>query len=728
MKRYKHVKQRSITDCGAACLAAVAETYGLKISLDKVRELADTDRQGNNMLGLMQAADKLGFKTKAVKGDFNALTTEKYQLPAIAHITQEKYSEHYVLIHKVASDHVVIGDPASGIHKITMEEFLEIWSGNMLLIQPKPDFNSKKRFSHGIFPMLIGILAKKKGVFGFIAFMSLCVTLMGIVAADVYSELIDNLIPSGRHEAIFVVCFAVMLLYIIQNLLEYFRGRMMTSLSTQIDDTIVTNFVGHVLRLPPKFFSAYRSGEIISRFSDAASVREGLSGTVLTMLVDVVMAVISGFMIYRISPVLFEISLAIAVIYGLILCAFNGRLYGRNEQLAEDESMHMAYTLEAVDNSEMLKACNAEGIAIDKSNELFKRFLGSYRRLALTDNLLNTLTSGVACTGNMVLLMIGADLVMHGNLTLGVFFKFTSILAYFLDPVKNILGIQSTIQTALVSAQRLGGILELDEEKHDDLEQKVNFDNDIFIENLRFRYGSRDSILENMNMHIKSGSKTAIVGTSGSGKSTLAKLLLRFFDYEEGSIRIGESEIDKIDRHTLRENIAYISQDLELFTGSIRENLKIAKPDASEEEMIEACKNANLSDLINRLPGGLDYTLDERGTNLSVGERQRLTIARAFLRNPKILILDEAMSNLDSVSERKIWNSILAMKGVTVICIAHRLASVISCDEIFVFSDKKVAEHGNHESLSAENGFYSRLWAAQSRENAVVPSLAAISA
>ena len=727
---YKNVKQRSIADCGAACMATVAETYGIHISLDKMRELAHTDRQGNNLRGLIEAAQALGFEADPVMGDSEALLTEKFPLPAIVQITSEAGSSHYVVLHKICPDRVVIADPASKIVNVPMEQFLAMWSGVILLLRPGSDFKKGRR-SPGILRTIIGLAGQQKKLFAVIALTSLTASFLGIAASGVYSVLIDQVIPQREHELVFTVCTAVILIYLLQTILEYFRGRCMITLSTRIDDSIVTGFLSHIMKLPMDFFSSYRSGEIFSRVSDAENLRDALSSTVLTVLVDCVMAIAAGAVICTISPLLFIAALIIASVYGILVGAFSRSLRRKTEKRAEDDAVFTACTLEAIDCAETAKACGAESCFSDRAVGFFRTFLDSLKRLERTGNLQRTLTSAAACTGNILLLMLGADMVIHGALTLGIFFQFTAMLAYFLDPVKNILGIQSALQSAAVSAKRLSGILELrqeneESEKHiessgytaitdieecrelerekmirreagPDIDVPASFalTGDIAVRDLCFRYGSRETILENADLIVRGGSKTALVGSSGSGKSTLAKILMRFYDFESGEILIGDTDLRKIPRRKLRSKIAYVSQDIQLFTGSIRDNLKIASPDASDEDIFAACRSANIYDLITLLPGGLDYTLDEKGTNLSMGERQRLCIARAFLRRPDILILDEATSNLDTVSEQVIWDSISSMKNVTVLCIAHRLSSVCRCDEIFVIDGKKIRRARN---------------------------------
>ncbi|MCX8168585.1 MAG: ATP-binding cassette domain-containing protein, partial [Ignisphaera sp.] len=300
----------------------------------------------------------------------------------------------------------------------------------------------------------------------------------------------------------------------------------------------------------------------------------------------------------------------------------------------------------------------------------------------------STLKTFVKTTGGTVIIWVGAYQVMQGKMTLGQLLTYNSLLAYFLDPIENLINLQSMLQSAFVASDRLGEILDLEIEKSDNEYKKIKITSlkgDIDIKNLDFRYGTRQLVLKNINLNIKQGEKIAIVGESGSGKTTLAKLLLRFYDWEKGEILINGINIKDINIESLREKISYISQDIFLFSGTIRENLSLGMENDNLEEIIEACKISKAHDFINTLPLRYDTLLEENGSNLSGGQKQRLAIARAILKKPDILIMDEATSNLDSVTERAIEKTINKFsKNITTIIIAHRLSTIRRCDRIVV--------------------------------------------
>ncbi|GAA0760991.1 hypothetical protein GCM10008907_28090 [Clostridium sartagoforme] len=319
--------------------------------------------------------------------------------------------------------------------------------------------------------------------------------------------------------------------------------------------------------------------------------------------------------------------------------------------------------------------------------------------------------------GNLVIMYIGARMIMNGDITLGSLMAFSTLSGYFMDPIGRLIGLQLSIQEASISLKRIVEIYEVDKEQEESETDKVKIekiDGDIELNNITFRYGSRAPVLRNVSIKIPKGKNVALVGESGSGKTTISKLLLKYYTPEEGKININGYKIEELDVYNLRENIAYVPQNVELFSGSIRENITLGRGNATYEEIKSACENAGCKDFIEKLPGKYDTFLEEAGGGLSGGEKQRIAMARALIKKPSFLILDEATSNLDFISEAKIFDTLFKKgKNITMLMIAHRLSTIRICDIIYVMDKGKIVEEGDHESLLKKKGYYYKLYISQ---------------
>ncbi|MCL6613197.1 MAG: peptidase domain-containing ABC transporter [Firmicutes bacterium] len=715
IKQYVCVKQHDITDCAAACLATIAKQYGLKISISKIRQIAGTDKQGTNVLGIIKAAEKFGFTAKGVRGNQETFFS-KFPLPAIAHVIIDQKLLHYVVVHRITKKEILIADPSRGITKYIPEEFFKIWTGVLILLVPITQFK-RGDDAKGIFARFLMLLKPQKKLLLNIFFASLIYTILGILGSFYFKFLLDDILQYNLVKTLHVISIGVILLNLFKMLLSTFRSHLLLYLSQKLDISLSLGYYQHVLKLPMDFFSTRKVGEIISRFIDASHVRDAISGATLTIMIDTLMVIAGGIVLYTQNSSLFWLTVLLAVLYAVIVFTFNKPFRNVNRQQMENNAQLTTYLVESLNGIETVKAYNAESQVYLETEQRFIKFLKSIFHGGWLYNLQSSFTGLIAGVGGIIILWFGAYNVIKGRMTVGQLLAFNALLVYFLDPIKNLLGLQPIIQTAIVAADRLSEILDLELEKGSEEEKKITPDSlkgKIEFRDLDFRYGTRQLVLKNINLTIEQGEKVALVGESGSGKTTLVKLLMNFYPWEKGEILIDGNNIKDINLDYLREKIAFISQESFFFSGTIRDNLTLGNPHVSLEEIIEAAKLAKAHDFINELPLRYNTVLDENGANLSGGQKQRLAIARAILKKPDIIIMDEATSNLDSITEKAIEKTIHELSdGITTIIIAHRLSTVMRCDKIYVLDKGEIVESGTHHQLINLKGRYYEFWKEQ---------------
>ena len=660
---------------------------------------------------MIKGLDYLGFDSKAVKVEDKKIYNS-VSFPIIAHIQSRNNFLHYVVVHDVSNKRIIISDPESGIKKLSHKEFSEIWTGILLLIEPKKDFQKRNEKDNSL-SRFFYVLKNQKSLLFNIFLASILYTVLGIVTSFSSKFLIDYILKDKLMTTLTVMVVGMVILEIIQMLLSIFRGYLLIFLGQRIDIAILLGYYNHVIKLPMNFFSTRKTGEITSRFSDADNINDAVAETVLTLMLDVITAVTGGIIVYIQNQYLFFVSIVILLLYVVIVFSFKEILKKINNDVLENNSQLTSFIIQSINGIETIKAYNLEKNIQDETEFKYLKVIKSSFKRSKIYNLLTFLLGVVELIGNTLIMWVGAIQVINGKLTLGEMMVFNTLLGYFTNPVKNLISLQPTIQTATVSADRLGEIIDLDIEQSDEKMIPQNLKGDIEIKSLNFRYGTRELILKNINMEIKQGEKIALVGESGSGKTTLAKLILKFYDFEKGDININDFNLKDIDNTFLRNKISYISQDMFLFNKTIKENLMLSD-EIEIDDVIELSKKVNAYEFINELPQRFDYMIEENGTNLSTGQKQRLSILRALLKKPDILIMDEATSNLDSITESAIQKTLNNPEfNMTTIIIAHRLSTIRLCDRIYVLDKGEIIEAGTHEELIELKNKYYTLWKEQ---------------
>lgn len=721
MSKYPFVQQHDEKDCGAACLSMISEYYGLKLPMAKYRELIKVDNQGANIFGLVTGAEKIGFDAGGLEGTvdelLDAITSGEIQFPFIARIVNEQMFEHYIVVYKMDKGFVITGDPGKNrTTKVPLVKFIKEWQGQIVTFIPNSNFEMRNECK-GSFKKYFSYIASQKKLLVFVCMISLVVSFVNISGAVIFEYILSDplkMIDTAGGKVftdIHTVCFVIIWMYILRAILNNLRGYLLALLAKKVDDSITLDYYNHLVDLPIEFFETRKTGEFMSRFCDVAKIRNAISTATLTVMLDTITAIGCGILLYCINETLFFITLIIMGFYALVIFLFKNPIKVINHELMEQDAKVTSFLKESIDGMEMVKTYQNESEIKQKIERLYKHFTQRNVQGTVIYNFQDSIVSFVASTGLVVLLWIGAYLCENQVIDLADLFVFYYLINYFLGPLSNLINLQPELQMAIVAAERLNDILDADiEATHSKRMKLEHMFADIKIQNLNFRYGNRELVLQDVNMEFKRGKKIAIVGKSGCGKTTLAKLLLSFYQPEDGDIIINGKSLSEYSISSIRRHIAYISQDIFFFSDTIYNNLRLGNEGITEEEIRDVCDRCGIRSFIESLPLGYNTVLEENGNNLSGGQKQRLAIARALLRKPDVLIMDEATSSLDTINEQTIREMLEQFSEMmTCIIIAHRMDTIRNCDYIYVMDNGVVIEQGTHTSLLNQDGVYKKL-------------------
>lgn len=715
MKRSIKIKQHDVTDCGAACLASVCAHYGLKVPVARIRLYAYTDQKGTNILGMVEAAQKLGFSAKGVRGVYDALGM--IPIPAIAHVVIKEVLHHFVVLYKISKKGVVYMDPADGeMHKVTRQEFEKMWTGILVILEPNETFE-KGNEKVSMTMKFLQLLAPHKSMMTQALFGALIYSVLGLSVSVYVGKITDYVLVDENLNLLNLMSIIMIVLLVLRTFIGSMKSILALKTGQRIDAALILGYYKHLLHLPQQFFDTMRVGEIISRVNDAVKIRNFINNVSLDLIVNMMILIFSVFLMFVYSWELALITLASAPLFLLVFWGFNklNRKYQR--KIMESSADLESQLVESLNSIATIKRFGVEDFANLKTENRFVVLLKNTFRSIYGSILANNGVQFISTGITIVVLWVGSTLVIDKSITPGTLMLFYSLVGYVISPIGSIITSNQTIQDALIAADRLFQIMDLEVEEESMLcfDLEPDMINGIVFEDVYFRYGSRKQVFEKLNLKIETGKTTAIVGESGSGKTTLVSLLQHIYPIQDGEIRIGSYQIKNLSNRSLRRYVGSVPQQIELFAGTIIENIALGDFNPDMQKITNIIEQLGLKEFIDRLPNGYNTIIGEHGTSLSGGERQRIAIARMMYKDPMILIFDEATSSLDSISERYVKKALdsLAKQGKTIIVIAHRLSTVKTADNIVVLDQGKVAESGNHQSLLSKNGIYHRLWKEQ---------------
>ena len=638
---------------------------------------------------------------------------EAIPYPFIVHVQKKAKLPHYYVIYKNTKKGLLVGDPDPSVKitKISKETFATEWTGVAIFLAPEPSYKPHKDKKNGLTSFL-PLIFKQRSLIFYIVLASLLVTLINIVSSYYLQGILDEYIPNQMKSTLGIVSIGLIITYILQQMMSFSRDYLLIILSQRLTIDVILSYIRHIFELPMSFFATRRTGEIISRFTDANSIIDALASTILSLFLDLFILIMVGGVLLLQNTNLFFLTLLAIPIYTVIIFAFIKPFEKMNHDVMQSNSMVNSAIIEDINGIETIKSLTSEESRYQKIDSEFVDYLDKTFKLSKYSIMQTALKQGAQFILNVVILWVGASLAMSQKISIGQLITFNALLSYFTSPLESIINLQTKLQSAKVANKRLNEVYLVESEfKTKQVITEKNFlAGDITFHDVSYKYGFGRDTLSDINLTIKIGDKVSLVGISGSGKTTLAKMMVHFYEPYKGQIRLNGNDLKMIDKKTLRQYINYLPQQAYIFSGSILENLTLGMNQIfSQKEIIRACEIAEIRSDIEQMPMGYQTELSD-GAGLSGGQKQRIALARALLTKSPILILDEATSGLDVLTEKKVIDNLMGLKDKTIIFVAHRLSISKRTNQVIVLDKGQIIETGSHAELMERQGFYHHLF------------------
>lgn len=675
MFRRKYVKQDTMKDCGPACLLMIMRHYGGNYPLEQLRKMVNMDKNGTTAFDLIETAKRMGFDARGYKCEM----FENIKCPSIAHVVIDKMYHHFVVIRKVdiRNKKIIVADPAFGLKNYSFEEFNKIWSHTIITFYPIKKIENISTFKNAK-KTILQIIKPHTKFFVLILFMSIVGTILNILNTFYFKIIIDN--ASLLSNPSYYMFLIFLIIVVIKNIVEFLRFKLMADIDTKIDLNLIENTFKHLLSLPWQYFNSRTTGDIISRINDLSYVRDLISRVSTILLVDLVLIIGSMVFMLLISKVMFFITLIILFLYFLIVYLFSSRIDSYVMKNQENEAMVSTSFIETISGIKTIK-----NLCIEK--EMHQKVMNKYNLLVNHNyqfvkkyDMAKMIKELILSGGLIIIIFVSSILITSGRLSVGNFIIFIYFFNYFIEPLKNILEAEPLLKSSTNALIRLSEFYDIEKDLIKD--KKIMQKGTIYISNPTYSYNQNKIDFSNLNISIEPGEKVMISGPSGAGKSTLAKMIMRYLEIDNNQIYVDGEDINNYSISSIRENICYVSQEEQIFSDSLYNNIVLDRK-INEKLLMKIIKISNVEEIPKKHNLDWNMLIEENGSNLSGGERQRIMIARALLKNCKIYIFDESMSEMDVILERTITENIFKYyEDKTIIVISHRLNNTDLYDRV----------------------------------------------
>lgn len=697
------------TDCGVACLLSVIKYYDGDSTLEKLRELSGTTRQGTTLLGLYQAANKLNFDAQGNEADIKALIDHKE--PLILHVVIEERLQHYVVCYGYENGAFIIGDPAKGIVTYTKEELLKIWkSKTCLTLSPTKEFKKSIDTQKSKKDWFLNLLKEDYQLLSISVVIGIAVALLGMAMAIFSQKLIDDILPSQNTQKLVLGIGLLAFLLLVRVGFSVLREFLLIRQTKDFNNRIIDKFYDSLLHLPKPFFDTRKIGELVARLNDTNRIQKVIKYVANSFVIDSLIVLISFGYLFVYSWEIGVISLLILPIYFLLIYRFNKRIINAQKEVMQSYAHSESNYISTMNGISEIKNFNKQGVFKKVNQLIYGNFQNKIFDLSKINIRLSLLSGILSVIFLISVLSFASFRVYQEIMTLGELMAVLGIAGSLIPSITNLALIAIPINEAKIAFNRMFEFASAEKEKSGEviLEKFESLE----IKDASFRFSGRKELLKDINISVKKGALIAIVGESGSGKSTLGQVLQKFYQFEKGSILVnGKTELKNISTNNWRSLVGVIPQDIHVFSGNVLDNILLGEED-TPENVIQFCKDYGFEKFILQLPQGYATILGEEGINLSGGQKQLAAIARALYKKPQFLILDEPTAAMDGNTEKFTLNLLDELKkDMGILLISHRLHSLKNrADNIYIIEENTIVNQGNHKELLKTTNFYSEYW------------------
>ena len=680
------VLQDGFKECGAATLLSIIRYYKGNYSMDKLLDLTKTSKSGTSFYNLKKAAQDIGFKVTAYKID-SLERLHNIKLPIICHIIEKNYG-HFVVIYKVNKNNIIVMDPAYGKRTIKKEDLKKLWTSNILTLTPIKKIHYQNNTNY-INKLIIKIILLNKKVISRIILQSIIYVISTVTFSLYIQVIIDNNINSNK-KSITIITLIYVFILLIKCLANYYRNKLLIKLNKKIDNTLILNTLDKILLLPYDYYKNKTTGDMISRINDIAYIKNIINSIILSLFLDLLIIISTIIILIKYNYKICIIIIIIISFYILIMKIFRPLYKKLIYKNLENNSIINTNLVETINSYETVKNLHIEKTIYHNIEKIYEKALKDNQKLENMNNIEKLLYNLLNYTAILIINFLEILLLIKNKTTLGNIVSFNSLFLYFLDPIQNIINISKEYYFAKNTINRINNMFEAENEEFNNSDYR-KLKGKIRIKKLTFSY-DRQEVLKDISILIIQKSKVLITGKSGSGKTTLFKILYKYYHPKNKEIFIDNHDINDLSLETIRRNITYISQNENLFTDSVKNNITLNR-NISEEKFKQVCKSLYLDEFVSKMYLGYETKIEENGLNLSGGQRQRIILARALLKESSIILIDEALSQVDINLERKIIKNIFKIyKEKTILVISHRLENLDLYDRLLIIENHSIVE------------------------------------